>query len=113
MRRLVLFVLRARVIEVGQLVERELAIAFRVSDQISFRTAVSRQILQLLHSRIAGCRLIAISDAASSSNLLKTGVNHAAPESLFETLVEVAHFPKFLFDPTVFNPCLKLSQHCG
>src|SRR5689334_4045076 len=97
-------------IEVGQLVECELAVAFRISDQMSFRPTVWSQILQLFHACITRCRLIAISDATAAGDLLKASVNHAAPESLFEALVEVPNLPEFFLDPTALDSILKLPQ---
>ena len=43
MRRLVFLVLRARVIDVGELVEGQLAVAFGRADDVRFRAAIRRQ----------------------------------------------------------------------
>ena len=53
MRRLVLFVLRAGVVEVGQLVEGQLAIAFGRAEQMGFVAAVRGQFGQLLQMLIS------------------------------------------------------------
>ena len=57
MRRLVLFVFRAGVVEVGELVESQLAIAFGRTEQVGFVAAVRGQLgefLQVLISRGGG-----------------------------------------------------------
>ena len=47
--------------------------------------------------------------AASTAELLYARVDHAAPEAVLESLMEVAHLPQLFFDPAVFNTSLKLS----
>jgi hypothetical protein len=54
MRGLVFFVPRAGVVEVGEFVERELAIASRWTDQVTFAPAVCRQICQFLEVLVPG-----------------------------------------------------------
>src|ERR1700738_5079294 len=99
MRRLIFFVLRARVIKVSELVERQLAIAFGRAEQASFLAAVGRQVTQLFHARVSGSSRIAVAQAASAGELLDAGVEHPAPETVFEPLVKISHLPEFFFDP--------------
>ena len=53
---LVLFVLGAGVIEIGELVEGELAVAFGGAEQVGFGAAVGGQFGELVHVLVAGVR---------------------------------------------------------
>ena len=68
-----------------------------------FCYAVLRQLIQLPHAGVASGASVAVAHAASAGDLLDSGVDHAAPEAMFEALMEVANFPQFVFDPAVFN----------
>ena len=39
-------------------------------------------------------------------------MNHAVPETVFESLVEVANFPQFIFDPARFDFLLQSAEGC-
>ena len=73
----------------------------------------SREIAQLLRTRVTGTARIAIAHTASGGELLQCRMKHSAPEAMFKALMKVANFPKLIFDPTVFNPGLKSSEGCG
>ena len=109
-RGLIFFVLGARVIEVGELVEGEFAVALRCAEQMSFGAAIRRQFGQLAHVLVAGTRRIAVAQAAPAGNHLQPGVEHAGVESVLESLVHVANFPELFLDPGGFDFLLKLAQ---
>ncbi len=113
MRRLIFFVLRTRVIQIGELVERKLAIAFRGTEQVSLGASVGRKFSELAHVFVSGFCRIAVAQAAAASDHLQRGVEHAGVESVFKTLVHVAHFPELFFDPAGFDFFLKLAEHRG
>ena len=98
-RRLVFFVLGAGVVEVGELVEGQLAIAFGGAEQIGFIAAIRGQFAELLHVLVARSRGIAVAQAAAAGDLLQAGVDHAAPEAMLESLMKVADLPELVFDP--------------
>src|SRR2546426_2471938 len=99
MRGLIFFMLRTRVIKIGELVDGELAVAFGVAEQRSFVAAIRGKHGQFLHALIARGRWIAVTQAASAGNLLQTGMQHSPPESVLEALMEVANLPQLIFDP--------------
>ncbi len=113
MRRLVLFVLRAGVIKIGQLVEREFAIPFCGAEQMGFGTAVRGEIGELLHMRVSSFCGITIAQAAAAGNHLQSGVEHAGKHTVFEPLMQVANFPELLLDPAGFDFLLELAEHRG
>src|SRR5690349_20852426 len=80
-RGLVFLVLGAGVVEVGELVESELAIAFGVVQQVGVGAAVGGQLRQLLHARMSRSGSIPSVQAATAGELLQAGVNHAVPKS--------------------------------
>ena len=113
MRRLVFFVLCAGVIKIGELVERQLAVAFGGTEQMGFGTAVRGKIGELLHVRVSSFRGIAIAQAASAGDHLQPGVEHAGEHAVFESLMQVANFPELFLDPAGFNFLLELAEHRG
>ena len=108
-RRLIFFVLGAGVIEVGELVESQLAIAFGGTNEVRFIAAVRGEFGQFLQVLVSRSRGIAGAQAASAGELLQAGVDHAAPESMLESLVEVADLPELVFDPARFHSPLKIA----
>src|SRR5207249_1026802 len=96
---LIFFMLRTRVIKIGELVEGELAVAFGVAEQMSFVAAVSGEHRQLLHTLISGSRRIPVAHSASASELLQASVQHSSPKAVLEALMEVANLPQLIFDP--------------
>ena len=99
MRRLVFFMLGAGVVEIGELIEGELAVALGRAKQMRFSASVRRQISQVAHVLVSGCRRITVAQASSAGHHLQSGVQHSCIHSVCEPLMQVAHFPQFFFDP--------------
>ena len=59
---------------------------------------------------IAGSGSSAIAQAASSGDLLQSGIQHSHPKAAFESLMKVADFPELIFDPTLLDLLLKLTE---
>src|SRR6266404_4572025 len=59
---------------------------------------------------MAGLRGIAVSQAASPGDHLQSGMQHARKHSVFESLMQVTHFPQFFFDPARLNVLLELAE---
>src|SRR5579872_2476678 len=78
---------------------------------MSFIAAVSGQFGKLFHVLMTGGSRIPIAQAATSGELLNSCMEQACEESMLESLMKVANFPKFVFDPTGFNLLLKAAQH--
>lgn len=112
-RRLIFFMLGAGVIEVGELVEGELAIAFRRAKQMRFRAAVGSQVRQFFKSFGPGTVGGTATQATSTGELLNPGVQHSPPEAMLESLVEVSNFPEFLFNPARVDLVLILAESRG
>src|SRR5580692_1768031 len=112
MRRLIFFMLGARVIQVGELVEGELAVALGGAKQVRFIASVGGQLGKLLHVLIACGAGVAVVQAAASGELLYTGVEQAGEESMFESLMKVANLPKLIFDPAGFDFLLEAAERC-
>src|SRR6266542_4941686 len=100
-------------IEIGKLVERQLAIAFGWTKQVGFGASVRWQVRQLFHAGVARCARIAIPQAASAGKLLQASVEHPAPEAMFKALMKISYLPKLFFDPAGFNFLLKHTDHRG
>ena len=98
-RRLIFFMLGARMIKVGELIESKLAIAFRRAEQMSFVAAVRGQLGKLLHVLMAGRAKVSIAQPPAACELLNSSVEQTRKESILESLMKVADFPKLLFDP--------------
>src|SRR5580704_13621233 len=96
---LVLFVLGAGVVEVGELVEGQLAVASDRTDEAGFVAAICGQLGESLQVLVSRGRGIAVAQTAAAGELLQAGVDHAAPESMLEALMKVADFPELVFDP--------------
>src|ERR1700730_2085595 len=97
------------VVEVSQLVESQLAIAFSRTGQASFVAAIRGQFGELCHVLVSRSRGIAVAQTAAACELLQAGVDHAAPESMLEALMKIADFPEFIFDPAQLPPPLKIA----
>src|SRR5215467_10218953 len=102
--------LRARMIKIGKLVKRQLAIALRPADQILLRTTICRKLIELFHPRVNSGSGVAVAHATAAGELLNAGVNHATPEAVLEALMEVAHFPELFPNPAVLNSLLERAQ---
>src|SRR5215472_2327273 len=76
-RRLVLFVLRRGVIDVGQLVEGELPVALCRTNNVRRGAAISRKIRQILHPLVTCMVAVVSAQPAAAANLLNPGVKHS------------------------------------
>ena len=74
--RLVFFVFRPGEVDVGQLVEGQLAIAFGRIDDVRLGTPVARQLRQLLHALVACMIAVMGSHTTSPGDLLHSRVEH-------------------------------------
>src|SRR5882672_8180265 len=101
---LVFVVIGSRIVNVRELVERELAIERGLDAR---RNAPVVIFLELPHPRVAGCIPIAISQPAAACRHLKTRVNHAPQESVLEALMEIPYLPQFLLYPAFLDELLK------
>ncbi len=97
-------------IKISQFVESQLAVAFDRAEQMRFSAAIGGQLGKLLHVLWPAVVGVAGTQAAPASKLLNAGVEHACPEAVLESLMEVAHFPQFVFDPAGFDFFLKAAQ---
>ena len=114
MRRLIFFVLRPRVVQIGQLVEGQLAITFRWTDQLRVGSPICGQTGQRLHALVARHRSVAIAQAASAGNHLQPGVEYPGEHAVLKSLMQVADFPELFLDPAGFDFLLIVAEHrCG
>src|SRR5262249_9961258 len=107
MRRLVLFVLCAGVVQISELVEGELSIPFEGAQQVSLGAPVGWKFAELVHMLVARLRPVAVAQSASAGELLQSGVEQACPHTIFESLVKVARLPELLLDPAIFHALLE------
>src|SRR5437660_2402245 len=66
--------------------------------------------LQLPHSRMTWLVTVSVAQAAAAGDHLQSRMDHSGKEAMFESLMEVSHFPKFLFHPTGFDQGLESFQ---
>src|SRR5712691_9956692 len=111
MRRLIFFMLGAGMIEVGEFVEGKLAIALCRAKQVCFRAAVGGEIGERLQILVPRMRWHAIAWTAAE-NFLECGVEHSRDHAILKSLVEVAHRPEFVFNPTGFDAALEVAESC-
>src|SRR5882762_8985914 len=100
---LVFLVLGAGVVEVGELVEGELAVAFGVAEQMLFGTAVDWERCQRPEVFVAGVRGVTSVEAAAEGDLLEGSVDEARVKALLEALMKIADLPKFFPDPALID----------
>jgi hypothetical protein len=110
--RLVIFVLRPRMIEVGEFVESEFAVAFGWTDQVGLCTSIGVQIGEMLQVFVAGVGRHAIAEA-SVEEFLENGVEHPSDHAVLESLMEIAHRKELVLDPAGFDVPLELAQSRG
>ena len=92
---LIFFVARAGVIDVGEAIEGEFAVAFE---------ALGRGMaIDLVIVLVAGFGAHGIDEAATAGDELQAGVEEAAVESVFEGLVKIADGPEFFFDVALLD----------
>ena len=92
---LIFFVARAGVIDVGEAIEGEFAVAFE--------TLGRGMAIDLVIVLVAGFDAHRIDEAATAGDELQAGVEEAAVESVFEGLVEIADGPEFFLDVACFD----------
>ena len=80
-------------VQIGQLVEGELAIALRRADEPCFRPTVCGKLLEFFQSPVSGRAQITTANATPAGELLDAGVNHATPEPVLKPLVKIADLP--------------------
>src|SRR5258708_32740523 len=80
---------------------------------MSLIAAIVRTSGELVHVLVHGVRRIAIADAASAGYELQGSVEHSRVKALLESLMHVADFPEFLFDPTGFDFFLVRAERGG
>src|SRR5271166_2633949 len=110
-RRLVFLMLGAGMIDVGKLIEGELAVAFCRANDMRLGPAISRKPVQRFHMTVPRLIGIARLQAASAGELLDACVEHAGEEPIFEALMKVAHWPKLALDPALLDAVLKRLEH--
>src|ERR1700678_151366 len=111
MRRVILFVLGTGVIEIGEFVEGQFAVALGRAEQTRFWASVGGQIGKWLQFLVPRVRGYAVAES-TIEKFLQDGVDHAGGHAVFESLVEVAHRPQLIMDPTGFDAPLKLAESC-
>src|SRR5882757_7363758 len=105
MARLIFFVARAGMIDVGEAVESEFA--------VSRETRLGELAVDFPVGFVADVCAQGIDEAASASNLLKCSVDEAGKLAVREALMEVADFPQFFFDVAIFDFGLEGSERFG
>src|SRR5262249_55992830 len=100
MDRLIFFVDRSGIIDVGQLVEGVLLVFFRLNPK-----SIGDMIVVIpgyfLHFLVPGSPAPWIDQTAATRQELHRRMEHADPQTLIVRLMTLSHFPQFLFDPTL------------
>src|SRR5476649_2943018 len=81
MRRLVLFMFGAGVVEICQLVKRKFAIALGFADELCARSAIGGKLIKMLHGLVAFVRWINFVLAASAGHLLDSSVDEPGDQA--------------------------------
>src|SRR5262249_14957551 len=99
------FMLGAGVVEVGELVERELAVASSFAQKLRALAVgrVARQFIEMLQFSMPRFGRIARVQTATAGKLLQRGVQHAWNQAVFGALMEVAHLPELLANPAALD----------
>src|SRR5580658_3019934 len=95
MTRLIFFVARAGVVDVGQAVEGEFAVAFEALGRMAA--------VNLFVVLVAGVNVHGIDKAAATRNLLKSAEEESAVETVFEGLVKIADSAELFFDEALVD----------
>ncbi len=98
-------------IEVGEFVEGELAVALCRAKRVCFRASIGREIGERLQVLVPSMRWHAVVKAAVK-NFLESSVEHSGDHAMLESLVKVAHRPELVFNPTGFDALLELAEGC-
>src|ERR1700688_3013052 len=107
--RLIFLMLGAGMIEVGEFVERELAVASCRAKHVCFRASIGGEIGERLQVFVPRMRWHAIAWTAAE-NFLECGVEHSRNHAILESLVKVAHRPELIFYPTGFDAALEVAE---
>ena len=109
MRRLILFVHRAGQVDVGELVERELAVGLRRRG-----LAVGVHVGELLHALVARVALQVVAQRIQPTHEhLEAGARQGGPQPTVERLMEVAHAAQLGAGPRLVHPALVARQLRG
>src|SRR5207237_9621344 len=92
---LILFVARSGMIDVGEAIESQFAIALE--------TFGRRAAVDLFVGFVAGVRAHGINQAAATGDLLERGVNESGKHPVREGLVKIANVPELFFDVTLLD----------
>ncbi len=92
---MIFFMARARVVDVGEAVESEFAIAFK--------TLGSGAAVDFLVVLVAGFGMHGIDEAAAAGDLLESSMEEAAEHAVSKGLVEIADLPEFFFDVALLD----------
>src|SRR5258708_3111676 len=111
MRRLIFFMLGAGMIEVGEFVEGELAVAFSGTKHVLFGASAGGEVGERLQVLVARTRWRAVAEAAVK-NFLESSVEHSGDHAILESLVKVAYWPELVFNPAGFDAALELAEGC-
>jgi hypothetical protein len=95
MARLIFFVARARVVDVGEAIKRQFAIAF---EALGRGTAIDFPV-----GFVARVRAHGINQAAAAGNLLKRSVKKTSQHAVLEGLMKIADLPELFFDVALLN----------
>ena len=96
---LIFVVARSGMIDVGEAVESEFAVAAKASGLVD-EGAVAIQFLVFLVARFA---VHGIDQAAAASDELDSRFCEAGPEAPMKCLVKITDFPQLFFDPAIFE----------
>src|ERR1700719_1704376 len=98
---LVFFVARAGMIDIGQTVKGQYAIALKAF-RLALRSA-GRRVIALFVGVIASMRAHAIDESPPTGNELQAGLEEPRDQTMLERLVEIADFPQLFFDVALLD----------
>jgi hypothetical protein len=96
---LIFVVPRAGMIDVGEAVEGEFAVAFEPRRLIDERIGA----MQLLVVEVAGLGVHRIHKAAAPADKLKAGKKKAFPKAIVKRLMKIPDFPQFIAEPALID----------
>ena len=102
-RGLIFLVLGAGVVEVGELVEGQLAVAFGGTEQVGFVAAIGGLAGERLQVLVTGVRRQRVAAGPPLKIVCRPVLKMPAIMPFFESLMEVAHRPEFVLDPAGFD----------
>src|SRR5579859_1072176 len=93
MDRLIVVVLCAGVIDIGQFVERELTISFNWTEHVLASVSACWQIVDVLQTLMACMAGVFFMQTSPEGDLLQRGMEHPLEHPILEALMEVADLP--------------------